>query len=176
MSENSTLESSKFTADPLLLKRINNRILVATVLGIKLPLAFFAGLRVESCTTDRCAVSLPYGWRSQNPFRSIYFAAQCMAAELSTGALCFLATNSVPAPDSVSMLVTGVSATFSTKATSRTTFLCTDGPKLFEAIEQTLETGEGVQVVMNSTGQMADGREVAQFEFEWSFRKRSRRS
>ena len=159
-------------ADQLLLNRINNRFLVASVLGLKLPLAFFAGLRVESCTTERCAVSLPYGWRSQNPFRSIYFGAQCMAAELSTGALGFLITSSVPKPDTVAMLVTGMSATFSTKATSRTTFICSQGANVRSAIEETLSTGEGVRVRMNSVGHMESGEEVARFEFEWSFRKR----
>ena len=159
-------------ADQLLLNRINNRFLVASVLGLKLPLAFFAGLRVESCTTERCAVSLPYGWRSQNPFRSIYFGAQCMAAELSTGALGFLITSSVPKPDTVAMLVTGMSATFSTKATSRTTFICSQGANVRSAIEETLSTGEDVRVRMNSVGHMESGEEVARFEFEWSFRKR----
>ena len=50
-----------------------------------LPLAWFAGLRVTALTADACTVTVPYGWRSQNPFRSTYFAAQAMAAEMSTG-------------------------------------------------------------------------------------------
>ena len=175
MDNNSQDAAVSIDADQLLLKRINNRFLVASVLGIKLPLAFFAGLRVESCTTERCAVSLPYGWRSQNPFRSIYFGAQCMAAELSTGALGFLVTSSVPRPDTVAMLVTGMSASFTTKATSRTTFVCSQGAEVRSAIEETMSTGKGVRVQMNSIGHMESGEEVARFEFEWSFRKRKRK-
>ena len=49
----------------------------------KLPLALFAGLRVRELDAGRCAVSVPYGWRSTNPFRSTYFAALGMAADRS---------------------------------------------------------------------------------------------
>ncbi|HYO23007.1 MAG TPA: hypothetical protein VER36_11430, partial [Flavisolibacter sp.] len=36
----------------------------------KLPAAFFAGLTVETANDETCAVSVPYNWRTQNPFRS----------------------------------------------------------------------------------------------------------
>ena len=88
-----------------------------------------------------CAVSLPYGWRTQNPFNSIYLAAQCMAAELSTGALAMLAIQS--SNESVSMLVTNMEASFGKKATERSTFLCTNGLDAFNAIQHTITTVKG---------------------------------
>ncbi|HND87824.1 MAG TPA: DUF4442 domain-containing protein, partial [Saprospiraceae bacterium] len=57
----------------------------------KLPAAWFMGIGVQHCEAGRAVVSLPYGWRSQNPFRSAYFAAQCAAGELSTGLLALAA-------------------------------------------------------------------------------------
>ena len=79
----------------------------------KLPLALFAGLRIRELTREHCAVSVPYSWRTTNPFRSTYFAAQSMAAELSTGALALLAVESAPAP--VAMLIVRLEAEFEKK-------------------------------------------------------------
>ena len=41
------------------LKRMNNRILTTLFMGIKLPLAVIAGLRVESVSAEQGQVSLP---------------------------------------------------------------------------------------------------------------------
>ena len=94
-----------------MIKHMQSRFGFGAYLGASSPLpAAFAGLRIDEFDAGKCAVSLPYGWRTQNPFRSIYFAAQCMAAELSTGALAMLAIQS--SNESVSMLVTNMSASF----------------------------------------------------------------
>jgi len=161
-----------FPADEKLLKQMRSKLLFTGALGVKLPLALFAGLRLDHIDPYKCEVSLPYGWRSQNPFQSIYFAAQAMAAELSTGAPCMLAIESSPA--SVAMLVTGMKAEFGKKATMRSVFTCEDGLKVFEAIQHTIETGEAVRQEMVTTGRMLNGEEISQFTFEWSFKKRSK--
>lgn len=137
----------------------------------KLPLALFAGLRVLELTRDRCAVRVPRGWRSTNPFRSTYFAAQTMAAELSTGALVMLATRGATAP--VAMLITDMRATFEKKASEDAVFTCEDGAKAFAAVDETLRTGEGVTAEMESVGRMADGTVVSRIHFTWSVKKRS---
>src|SRR5215203_1615470 len=53
----------------------------------KLPSAYFSGVRVKSIDENKCEVTIPFKWFSQNPFRSTYFACLSMAAEMSTGAL-----------------------------------------------------------------------------------------
>ena len=53
----------------------------------KLPAAFWSGVRVKSISAETCMVSVKLGWFNQNPFKSIYFAVQAMAAEFTTGAL-----------------------------------------------------------------------------------------
>lgn len=136
----------------------------------KLPLALAAGVRIDELTPARCRVSLPYGWRSTNPFGSIYFAALSMAAEMSTGALAMLAVRSAPA--SVSMLVTGLEAGFTKKADRRTTFACEEGEKLFAAVAETVARGEGTSATVETVGSLPDGTEVARFRFTWSFRRR----
>jgi hypothetical protein len=137
----------------------------------KLPLALVAGLRLRELTPERCVATVPYGWRSTNPFRSTYFAALSMAAELSTGALGMLATRS--APQSVAMLIVGLEASFEKKATTLTTFTCEDGAKVFAAVDETLRTGEPATVRAATVGRMPDGTVVARFAFTWSFKRRS---
>jgi len=163
-------ETLPYPVDEKILKRMRSRALFTGMLGVKLPLGLFAGLKIDKIDPYHCEVSLPYGWRTQNPFNSIYFAAQCMAAELSTGALAMLAIES--APDSVAMLVTNMSAEFGKKATERSVFTCDNGLDVFNAINHTIETGEGVRQKMVTTGRMLNGTEISQFTFEWSFKKR----
>ena len=167
------MTSPPFPADEKMIKHMQSRLGFGAFLGTKLPLAAFAGLRIDTFDAGQCAVSLPYGWRTQNPFQSIYFAAQCMAAELSTGALAMLAIQS--SNESVSMLVTNMEASFGKKATERSTFLCTDGLKVFEAIDHTIKTGEGVTVDMHTIGTMPNGEQISEFTFQWSFKKRSKK-
>lgn len=139
----------------------------------KLPLALFAGLRVRELTPGRCAVDVPYGWRSTNPFRSTYFAAQSMAAELSTGALVMLAVQS--SRDPVSMLVASMSASFEKKASQTLTFTCENGADAFAAVRETLRTGEGVTVPMRAVGRLPDGTVAATFDFVWTMKKKTPR-
>lgn len=136
----------------------------------QLPLAWFAGLRITKLDTEGCVVTVPYGWRSQNPFQSIYFAAQAMAAEMSTGALGVLATEN--APKKSAMLIVGMKAEFTKKANQLTTFTCEDGYKVFEAVEKACATGEGITVETTSIGRMKDGTEVSKFTFIWSYKAR----
>jgi len=137
----------------------------------KLPLAWFAGLKLRHLDAGRCEVVVPRGWRTQNPFRSTYFAAQAMAAELSTGALAMAAVQAAGAP--VSMLVTEMSCTFGKKAVSDAVFTCADGPLIEAAVAETVRTGEGTVAQAVSTGRMADGTEVSRFVFTWSFKRKS---
>jgi len=136
-----------------------------------LPLGLIAGLRVEQLKDDCCAVSVPYAWRTTNPFRSIYFAAQAMAAEMSTGAMALGAVRVAPVP--VALLIVDLKASFGKKATAKTTFRCTQGAALRQAVACTLASGEAATASVVTVGQMADGTEVARFTFTWSFKRRA---
>lgn len=151
-------------------RRMKNPFMLPLFMLAKLPLGLFAGLRVRSLETDRCTTSLPYGWRTTNPFRSIYFAAQSMAAELSTGALAKLAVEASPA--SVAMLITGLEAEFGKKANAEVKFTCEDGEKIFAAVCEAAAGDEPVVVRAATVGRMGDGTEVSRFVFTWSFKRR----
>ncbi len=152
-------------------RRMTHPLLMRLYMLVKLPLGLFAGMRVKSIDGERCETQIRYGWRNTNPFRSMYFAAQSMAAELSTGALGLLAVEA--APQSVAMLITGMEVTFGKKATGLVTFTCEDGAGIFGAVRETVATGEPAVVRAATVGRMADGTEVSRFVFTWSFKRRS---
>ncbi len=144
---------------------------IRALLWSKLPLAAFAGLRVARLDESGSEVTLPAGWKTQNPFGSTYFAAQAMAAEMSTGApaLWFIEQSSAP----VASLVTALSAKFTKKATTKATFVFSDGAGMRAAIERAVRTGEPVVFTARSVGTQEDGTRIAEFDVEWSFRKRA---
>lgn len=151
-------------------KRMLSPIAMRAFFAAKLPLALFAGLRVRKLNRERCVTTVPYSWRTTNPFRSTYFAAQSMAAELSTGALALLAAESAGAP--VATLILDMSATFEKKATKEAHFTCEDGEAVFAAVAETVRTGEPATARMETVGRMADGTVVSRFTFTWSFKRR----
>lgn len=152
-------------------RRMRHPLVMRFYMLFKLPLGLMAGLRVCQLDATRCVASVPYGWRSTNPFRSTYFAALSMAAELSTGALALLAVEMAPA--NVALLVVGLEADFVQKATGLTTFTCEQGDEIFAAVAETTATGEPVSVQVETVGRAADGSEVARFRLTWSFKRRA---
>ncbi|NBC07827.1 MAG: DUF4442 domain-containing protein [Bacteroidetes bacterium] len=135
----------------------------------KLPSCLFWGIRVESVDLEQGVVSIPFSWRTQNPFRSIYFAALCGAGELSSGLLAVAALRSQPP---VSMLVTNIEARFVKKADTLTTFTCQDGQALRDTVQRALDTGEGQELVVRSTGRNTDGAVVCELTLTWSFKRK----
>lgn len=166
-----TISPAKTGAAERYRRRLLNPVLQRAYLLAKLPLAWFAGLRVRHLDAERCQVVVPRGWRTQNPFRSTYFAAQAMAAELTTGALLLQAVEGVGL--SISTLLLEVRGSFGKKAAADATFECGDGARITAAVQQAAETGEPVLVEATSVGRMANGDEVATFVVVWSIRRRS---
>ena len=135
-----------------------------------LPLAAAAGLRVRTLDEARCTVSLPGGWRTQNPFRSTYFGAQAMAAEMSTGAPAMVLVGGASA--SVAMLVREVHGTFVKKIVGPSVFTFEGVASLHAAIERAAASGEAETFVARSIGTTTDGTVAAEFEITWSFKRR----
>lgn len=133
----------------------------------KLPSAWLCGVRVKHIDKSDCTVSVKHRWINQNPFKSMYFAVQAMAAELSTGALVMSKIQESDAK--VSMLVAQNKTRFSKKATGKIKFSCYDGDKVNEALEKTIETGEGQTLWMKSVGVNEEGVEVSVFRIRMDF-------
>ena len=134
----------------------------------RLPAAFFCGVRVYKITETLCEVRVRYRWINTNPFKSMYFAVQSMAAELSTGALILNAVAASGKP--ISTLVTEHTGSFSKKAIGTIRFVCTDGPQCEAVIRKAIETGEGQKITMRTVGVNEQGIEVSNYQFEWSLK------
>lgn len=137
-------------------------------LFLKLPAAFFSGLRIINADDSNCSVSVPFKWLTQNPFKSTYFASLSMAAEMSTGALGLMHVYKKTPP--VSMLITNMQANYFKKATGKTIFLCDEGKKIADTIEDAIKTKEPKNITVRSVGKNADGELIAEFIFTWSFK------
>ncbi|WP_430467799.1 DUF4442 domain-containing protein [Winogradskyella ouciana] len=137
----------------------------------KLPAAYFTGVRTKHIDDTTCVVFVKHRWINQNPFNSMFWAVQGMAAELTTGALVMKKIRE--SGKKISMLVANNNASFTKKATGRITFKCEEGHKIDEAIAKAIETGEGQTVWLNSNGVNNDGVEVSSFNFEWTLKVKS---
>jgi hypothetical protein len=112
--------------------------------------------------------TVKHRWWNQNPFNSMFWAVQGMAAELATGAM--VSSQIAESGKKISMLVQNNTANFTKKATGRITFTCEDGHLIKDALANTIETGEGQTIWMKSIGVNSDGVVVSTFKFEWTLR------
>ena len=133
-----------------------------------LPSAFISDIHVKEISATHCKVSVKHRWINQNPFNSMYFAVQAMAAELTTGALVMYHIKK--SGKKSSMLVANNKGNFTKKATGRIFFTCNDGHLIEEAIKNTIATGEGQTFWMKSIGVNEKGEQVSEMDFEWSIR------
>jgi len=134
----------------------------------KLPLAYFGGVRVKILSNDKAVVKIKHKWINQNPFKSMFWAAQGMAAEMSTGVLVMQEIEK--SNRKVSMLVTHQESDFFKKATGSILFTCKGGNEIRDAIEESIKTGEGQVIVLTSEGKNKEGVIVSIFQFHWSLR------
>lgn len=138
---------------------------------LKLPSAWLCGVRLRAIDESQATVTVRHRWINQNPFGSMYFAVQAMAAELSTGALVMKA---IRERGSVSMLVASSKADFHKRALGKITFSCDQGERISEAVNLTLSTGESVCIELRSTGTNAAGEIVSQMDFQWTLKARGK--
>jgi hypothetical protein len=135
---------------------------------LKLPLAYFGGVRVAMLSNEKATVKIKHRWINQNPFKSMFWAAQGMAAEMSTGVLVMNAIEQ--SKETVSMLVTHQEAAFYKKATGIILFTCAGGKEITEAIKLSKDLSQGQVVVLKAYGKNEEGVLVSTFSFEWSLK------
>lgn len=134
----------------------------------KLPSAFLCGVSLKEIDNKKAITTVTHRWINQNPFNSMYFAVQSMAAELATGALVIKKIKESKRP--ISMLVTNHTGSFFKKATGQITFTCLDGDLIQSALDETIKTGLGQTIKMKSVGVNKNGEVVSAYEFEWGVR------
>ena len=134
----------------------------------KLPSAFITGIRVKSISDEKAVIKVKHRWINQNPFKSMFWAVQGMAAEFATGIL--MVKSIQESGEKISMLVTNINAEFTKKATGKIVFSCDQGSLIKEKIEEAIATREGQTIVLTSEGFNEEGVSVSKFNFEWSIK------
>jgi len=137
----------------------------------KLPAAYFTGVRVINFSNRSCITSVRHRWINQNPFKSLFWAVQGMAAELSTGVLIL---NKIRATGkNLAIILVKNEAIYSKKATGRIYFECVEGKRIDAVLKEAIETGEGQNITLESIGKNSEGVEVSRSYFTWSMKLRS---
>ncbi len=135
-------------------------------LFLKLPSAFLCGVRLRSLNKERAVVTVTLNFLNKNPFKSMFWAVQGMAAELATGAIILAEVRNTTVP--ISMLVTRNEAEFLKKAKGKITFTCTDVALVKNQFAKHLQSETGTRFWMQSEGVDEQGEVVSRFRFEWS--------
>ena len=141
---------------------------------LKIPISWIAGVRLKEMNDEICITKVKFGWLNQNPFNSMFWAVQGMAAEFSTGFLC--AEKIRKSGKKISMLVVHNQAEFTKKAVGRVTFSCLQGKELDAVLQKAIETGEGQTLTLFSEGKDQKGDLVSKFAFTWSFKVKNWRN
>ena len=172
MSEVLEQEMILNSAQQDLLTQMKNPFRFWLFLMTSVPAGWIAGMRLKQLGLESAVATVPYKFLNKNPFQSIYFAVQSMAAEMSTASLVLLHT--VGQRPSVAYIIVDMKSNYTKKATDKVYFTCTDGHKVKEALDECLATGEPRVVDLNTVGKMADGTVVSEFTFSWSMKQRSK--
>ena len=133
---------------------------------LRLPSVWLCGIRVTLLEQSFCEAKVKHRWINQNPFNSMFWAVQGMAAELTTGML--LIQEIQISKRKVSMLVLNNKANFSKKAQGRITFSCNSADLITNAIKKLLETDKPQTLWLTSKGMDENNDLVSTFEFEWT--------
>lgn len=137
-------------------------------LAFKLPSAYFSGIRVHAISDQKAVARVKHRWINQNPFKSLYWATQGMAAELVTGLL--LMKKVKESNRNISTLVVEQHGAFTKKATGKITFSCDEGALIDQTIKDAINSGEGQIIVLKAVGIDEENEPVSNFEFTWSIK------
>ena len=131
-----------------------------------LPSAWWCGVRVKKITRKCCSTKVNLNWINKNPFKSMFWAIQGMAAELSTGVLIMQASKSFKCD--ISMLVINNKATFRKKARGQIVFSCNNGEAVEKTFTKLFKTNKSQTLWLQAKGVDKEGDIVSTFDFEWT--------
>jgi len=141
------------------------------ILRAQLPIAWIAGVRFQSFEKDTFKTCVQHDILNQNPFGSMFWAVQGMAAEFAGGMMLLRKIES--SGKSIASLIIKSESTFSKKATGKIIFTCNDGGKINNEIQKAIETNNPSVFDLCSIGTDELNDVVAEFVFTWSIKVRN---
>ena len=138
----------------------------------KLPSAYFCGARIKSIDSNQCEIKIALNWFNKNPYKSMFWAAQGMAAELTTA---LMITDKIKKSGyDVSMLLISNNANYYKKATGLIVFNCNEGAEIDEMMNKLISSNTPQTITLSSTGINQNNVTVSKFIFEWSLKIREK--
>mgnify|MGYP003329618319 FL=1 len=135
-----------------------------------LPSAWLCGIRVNELNDKKCLVSVKHNWFNSNPFRSLYWAVQGMASELTTGMLIIKEKDNFDF--NISMLVVSNSSKFLKKAKGKIIFECNDVKIIKDSFQNLTINSPTTVIKLSSKGYDSIGDIVSEFNYEWSIKRK----
>ena len=151
-------------------KQVSSALKFRLYLLFNLPMGWLAGMKIIDLTENHCITSVPFKWINKNPFKSIYFAVQSMAAELSTATACMVAIQGHQ--PSIALIIVDMKGQFYKKATGKVFFTCLHQGQTYDTVAQALASKKAQTLSLKTVGKMSDGTLVSEFVFTWSFKQR----
>jgi len=135
-----------------------------------LPSAWFCGIRISELNNKKCLVRVKHNWFNSNPFRSLYWAVQGMASELTTGMLIIKEKDNFDF--NISMLVVSNSSKFLKKAKGKIIFECNDVKIIKDSFQNLTINSPTTVIKLSSKGYDSIGDIVSEFNYEWSIKRK----
>ena len=156
-----------------LIKRLKQPLLFRLFVFFKVPFLFWSGTKMVQLDERQSITKVRYKFLNTNPFKSMYFAVQSMAAEFATAAHALMAIEG--ASEKVVFIVVKCEGEFYKKVEGVVWFKAASYEGFKAAVAQAIETGEQVEYRAKAEGVLEDGTVATHFYFTWSF-KRKRKS
>jgi len=135
-----------------------------------LPSAWLCGVRLIKLDENECKASVSLNWFNTNPFKSLYWAVQGMASELTTGMLIIEQKDKLDF--NISMLVISNSSKFFKKAKGKIVFECNDIKKIENVFMGLTKENPTAVLSLNSKGFDEQGDLVSDFIYQWSLKRK----
>jgi acyl-coenzyme A thioesterase PaaI-like protein len=111
---------------------------------LKVPMIGYVRPKVLELSAERAVVQIPLGWRTKNHLNSMYFGALAVGADLACGLIGMFHIEAADRP--VSLVFKDMKGDFLRRPTGHVRFICDDGAAIATAVEQTLNSGERVNI------------------------------
>ncbi|MBI2083502.1 MAG: DUF4442 domain-containing protein [Deltaproteobacteria bacterium] len=140
---------------------------------LKIPLIFYVRPRVISANTDHCEVKIPLTRRTQNHWRSMYLGSLAIGADLAGGLILMEVIKS--SHEKISFIFKDFTANFLKRPEADVHFICKEGHKIRQAVEETIKTRDRVNTTINimaNTPKLSGEVPVATFAITLSLKAR----
>ena len=114
---------------------------------LKIPLILYVRPRVIQVDNDRCEVKVPLTRRTRNHWKSMYLGALAIGADLAAGLILMEVIKG--SHEKVSFIFKDFTANFMKRPEADVHFICKEGHKIRQAVEETIQSRDRVNATIN---------------------------